>query len=186
MPFGLNSYALEPNKQLQERNALSPNKSVSALVFLLLANSVCVNCFFRHSYFVSWLNMPWTKMRSYSIFESNVSKSESDILNSFWKKLYDEIQAEPPTNVKNKKERTVEYNQEVFNFLMESKGKCLTNSDLEKLQRKVESLTQSFDEPSIYKSSPELFALLISPDKPSIKEYLKSELPDFLQLLSPS
>lgn len=52
----------------------------------------------------------------------------------------------------------------------------LTDEDLYLIQKNIEKMTMSFDEQSMFKTTPDIIKMLISSDKECAKDFLRSRL----------
>lgn len=73
--------------------------------------------------------------------------------------------------------KSSQYKESVFEILHKSKDRLpLTEKELQKIQMDIENQTSKFDEESMFKTAPNLIKILISSDKVSAKDFLRSKL----------
>lgn len=108
----------------------------------------------------------------------STSNSNENIINEFWDQLYKDIEINIPYKVGDER-----YNTQVFTLLNEYKKMKISvkwkesENELIELQRKIEDITNQFDESSIFKETPNLIRLLIGKDLISAKSYLWKCIP---------
>lgn len=101
----------------------------------------------------------------------------------FWNEFFTQIISHPSTSTCNNELGPVKeikhikrYRSEVYNILKEEGGKALSEGELVKLQQKIEDLTMSFDEKSMFKTAPDILNILIKKNKESAKQYMQKFL----------
>ena len=107
------------------------------------------------------------------------NENKETLLESFFQKFYDTLQSNKELNIydDDSKSNVSHYQDEVIRLLQENDPNSLSEEELVKLQTRIEDLTMKYDDiKNIFQLAPDLVKILVNPNKPSAKEYLKNSM----------
>lgn len=128
----------------------------------------------KGSYYENWKNMSrGSSIRTMSV-DRGYDQFRQDIISQFWNNLYKEIEVLSREN----KEKNICHNSKIMLLLNECKNRDMSNQDLYNLQRKIENMSNEFDEYNIFNETPNLINKMIGKDLINAKSYLYKHLPE--------
>ncbi|GKB67879.1 hypothetical protein Tco_0929291 [Tanacetum coccineum] len=107
----------------------------------------------------------------------NLKKETKNAIGIFFKKFYTDLEKSTELVEKLKECRRETAKKEVFELLKANRpqeGKPLTNKEKVELQYKIEDLTLTFKDTELFPAAPEIVKMLIKPELPTGKEYLRA------------